>query len=215
MGNQSPHPPLTEEKVALQKMAPFKHFLPLLTLALCAMAFSACRPVVRERTLPPSIRAVSIPMAFNRTAEIGFEERLTIAVQEEFDADGRLLQARRLRDADAIVRIFVTDWETMTFALDSDGFPTAQEYFVRAHIHILENIPGRPMIGPARVVDELFVFNADPRTTTFDPEPRNKEELARRMARTIVREVITGEFEEADPGRAPTRATGVRTPIDP
>lgn len=196
-------------------MAPLTRFLPILAVALCAMAFSACRPVVRERTLPPSIRTVSIPMAFNRTAEIGFEERLTIAVQEEFDADGRLLQARRTRDADAIVRMFVTDWETMTYTLDSDGFPTTQEYFVRIHIHILENIPGRPMIGPARVVDEFFVFNADPRTTTFDPEPRDKEELARRMARTIVREVITGEFEDDVPRRTPARVTGVRAPTDP
>ena len=175
-------------------------------LALCGLSTMGCTPIVRDRTLPPSIRSVVVPMAYNRTSEPGFEERLTVAVQEEFDADGRLTRARSVRDADAIIRLYITDWETSAFALDGDGFPMAQEHAVRVHIHIQENIPGRPMIGQARVVDENFIIGVDTRSTTFIPEPRRKEELARRLARNIVREVITGEFEGVEAKSTPRRS---------
>lgn len=177
---------------------PIRFFCLLILLPIGATLIAGCQPIVRERTLPPSIRTISVPMAFNRTAEPAFEEYLTIAVQEEFDYDGRLKRARRTQDADAIIRIFITDWDTSTFALDADGFPVAQEHAVRVHIHIFENIPGLPMIGEPRVVDEIFIFHADPRATTFDPEPRRRDQFARALARSIVMEVITGEFEGLD-----------------
>lgn len=171
-----------------------RFYILVVLLPFAATLLSACQPVVRERTLPPSIRSVTVPMAVNRTSEPAFEEYLTVAVQEEFDFDGRIRRARNIRDADAIIRIYITDWETSSFAIDADGFPTAQEYALTVHVQIRENIPGRPMIGPSRVINEVYVFNADTRTTTFVPEPRRREELTRRLARTIVREVITGDF---------------------
>src|SRR5690606_13916043 len=91
-------------------------------LAVIFMLLTGCATIVRERTLPPSIRSVYVPMAINRTAEIGLEERMTVAVQEELLADGRIEQARLAREADAIVRMAIVEYERVGFTFDSDDF---------------------------------------------------------------------------------------------
>lgn len=178
--------------------------------ALLLATATACAVIVRERTLPPSIRVIHVPMADNRTAEPGLEEELTKAVQREFMADGRLDQARQLSEADAVLRLSIVEYEVPAFSFDADDFPTVQEYRVRVNIRIEENIPGRPMIGGQRRVDVRLPFNADPRTTTFDPEPRNRERLIEQLARAVVLEVIAGEFEGMDdppPTNRPARTS--------
>ncbi len=186
----------------------------LLAAVLGAGALSACAPLVRERTLPPSIRTVYVPMIVNRTSEPGLEERIVVAVQEEILADGRLRLENRRR-ADAQVRIFLTEYYDRPLTFDIDGFATNRIYELHGDILLEENIPGRPQIGDFRPVRAEHFYEADPRRTTFDPEPRSKEELYRKFAREVVLELLTGELEqpeevETDPGFAPLDRAGIR-----
>lgn len=167
----------------------------LLVLLIGVAATTGCTPLVRERTLPPSIRNVYIPMVVNRTAEPAIEEDLTVALQEEFLADGRL-NVTSEKDADAILRITLQDFSNPARGLDSDDFATSQSYDVEANILVEENIPGHPAIGGKRRVRSISTFNADQRTTTYITEPEVKRSLYRQMARQIVLETITGNFEE-------------------
>ncbi len=169
----------------------------VLTLLLGVGALSACAPLVRERTLPPSIRTVHVPMIVNRTSEPGLEERIVVAVQEEIMADGRLRLENRRR-ADAHVRIFLTEFSDRPLVFDVDGFPTNRFYEIRGDILVEENIPGRPQIGDFRPVRAEHYYDADPRRTTFDPEPRSKEEIYRKFAREVVLQLLTGELEQPD-----------------
>ena len=59
-------------------------------LAILLLGCSACMRIPRQRTLPPSIRSLSIPVFINRTAEPQLEDDATVFAQEEFLADGRL-----------------------------------------------------------------------------------------------------------------------------
>lgn len=179
----------------------------LLAVFLGGGLLSACTPLVRDRTLPPSIRTVHVPMILNRTSEPGLEERMTVAVQEEILADGRLRLATS-READAILRIYLTDFQNRPSSFDVDGFATNRVYEVTANILVEENIAGRPKIGDYRPVLATHFYNADPRRTTFDPEPRTMEELHRIFAREVVLSLLTGELdpEEGDPeGPGPPR----------
>ncbi len=186
-----------------------------LTMILTVFLGSACSPVVRDRTLPPSVRSIYMPMIDNRTSEIGLEERLTVAAQEEFLADGRLDLVRE-DEADAIVDVTLRQFQVTPLALDSDDYATAKMYRLETTFRIKENIPGRPSIGGRRSFMTQYFFNDDPRTTTFNPEPDEKAELARVFSRQLVLEVITGQFDETFAYEAdPYRDSETRLEVEP
>ena len=161
-----------------------------LLLGVVALA-SGCTRIAPQRTLPASIRTISVPMAINRSAEPGIEEMVTVYVQEEFLADGRL-DLQRHNDADAIIEVEIRDWVASPQGFDGDDIVTSQSFDVETRIRIIRNIPQKPLIGEERVLETSWFRNSDQRGIGFEPEPRAKEEAIRRLARDIVREVITG-----------------------
>ena len=181
----------------------------LLALFAGVATTTGCTPLVRERTLPPSIRNVYIPMILNRTSEPAIEEDLTVALQEEFLADGRL-NVTSEKNADAILRVTLQDFNTPARTLDSDDFAVNQAYDVEASIVVEENIPGHPAVGGKRRARTITTFNADPRTTTYMTEPEAKRAFYRHMARQIVLETITGDFEEETPAGLETKPAPVQ-----
>ncbi len=155
----------------------------------------ACSPLVRERTLPPSIRSVYIPMIINRTQEPGLEEELTEALQWEVMADGRLNVVSK-KHADATIEVILTGFNDYPFNLDDNDFGVVKVWELRGMIYVYENVPGRPIVGEPRDFTLEYGFNDDPRTTTFDPEPRQKEKLADLFAKTAVLEILLGGDDE-------------------
>ncbi|MCC6546878.1 hypothetical protein IT570_06885 [Candidatus Sumerlaeota bacterium] len=182
----------------------------LLLLALPVLLLSGCTPVVRSRTLPPSIRNVYVPMIVNRTAMPGLEEELTVALQEEILADGRLNLVKQ-KDADAVVRVTLIQFVTAPEKLDEDKFGTRQTWTIEADMEVEENIPGRPLIGGIRKVLATHGYNADTRTTTFNGEPFERELLATNFGRVAAMELISGEFDTFKELSAGTRDSGVST----
>ncbi|MDX2177635.1 MAG: LPS assembly lipoprotein LptE [Candidatus Sumerlaeia bacterium] len=165
----------------------------LLTLTGLAIA-SGCGTVPRTRTLPTSIQSVYVPMAVNRSSEPQIEEDLTRYVQEELLADGRLDLVQRGR-ANAHIEVKITQFLRETFGTDGDDLPVTMRYRVRGELQVRENIADRPPIGGAREVTASVIVNGDPRTTTYEPEPRQIEQALRAFAREVVREAITGEYQ--------------------
>lgn len=167
--------------------------VPILCIAL--MLVVGCARVPRERTLPPSIRAVTVPVFVNRTAEPGLEELATVATQREFLADGRLRLVRQ-EEADAIIRVTLTEYEAPGASFDTDDFPRMTRLELTARIEILQNIPDQPVFGGPRTVVAREVSVSDKRRITFEPEPRARDRLLQRLAREIVREVLTGQYTD-------------------
>ncbi|MEO8377994.1 MAG: hypothetical protein ABI579_10015, partial [Candidatus Sumerlaeota bacterium] len=146
----------------------------------------------------------------NRTAIPGLEEDLTTALQEEILADGRLNLVKQ-KDADAVVRVTLIQFLSSTQKLDEDKFPTHPLWTVEADMEIEENIPGRPLIGGIRKVTATQSFNGDPRTTTFNGEPYEKEILAANFGRSAAQELITGQFDEYKKMFSGTAESGAST----
>ncbi|MCB2153584.1 hypothetical protein KQI84_01755 [bacterium] len=169
----------------------------LLTMAiltvLAAAMMTGCTRIPRQRTLPPSIRSVSVPMFINRSAEPQIEEDATVYTQEEFLADGRL-DLVRPEKADAIIDVTIDDFVEESPYLDSDDLPESTQYTITATVEVKRNVPGMPVIGGARQVIAYGGFNSDKRRVSYEPEPVGKERVLRDFARLIVREVITGEY---------------------
>lgn len=166
-----------------------------LFLMLVTLFAAGCTPIVRVRTLPSSIRSVHVPMVVNRSAEPGLEERLTVALQEELLADGRLNVVQRNR-ADAIIEVTIRDFSRLSAGFDNDDFATDRTFAVDSELSIIENVPGQPLIGEKRRLITRVGYGADPRRTQYEPEDERKVNLYRELARQIVMEVLTGEFTE-------------------
>jgi hypothetical protein len=168
-------------------------YLSVPMLVMLALLAAGCRPLVRTRTLPASVRSVHVPMILNRTSEPGIEERLTVEVQKELLADGRLNIVKR-KEADAIIQITLSDFDRRTTYLDGDDFPVGQAYRLDLRMNIQENIPGLPTIGNVRPLSFEGGFNPDTRTIGFDAEPDRLDAFYRGVARNIVLELLTGEY---------------------
>lgn len=162
-------------------------------MLLVAVAATGCARKSRERSLPPSIRTVSVPIFVNRSAEPAIEEDATIYTQEQFLADGRL-DLKENAQADAVINVTITDYQSGSQGFDSDDFPRTVRHTVTARVEIIQNIPGRPSYGGPRLVTVSRSFNNDKRRITFEPEPWGKERVLRELARKIVEEVITGKL---------------------
>lgn len=166
-------------------------------LATTSAAITGCTRIPRQRTLPPSVRAITVPMFVNRSAEPQIEEDATVYTQEEFLADGRLNLVRREK-ADAIVEVTITEFVEDNPFLDSDDLPRTTRYTMQASIVIKRNVPGLPTVGGPRTVIATSLHNSDKRQINFEPEPVGKERALREFARQIVREVITGEYQAVE-----------------
>lgn len=183
----------------------------MLLAAGAAMFAIGCGAIPRTRTLPPSIRNVYVPMVVNRSAEPAIEETLTRMFQEEILADGRLDLVQKNR-ADAIVEVTIRRVDRKGVDFSSDDFATGQRYEVAMTMSVLENIPGRPRIGGERKVSIKYGFNADTRTTTYDPEPDILDRTMREAARALNLELMTGEYQDEDFRPIGTGAATAATP---
>ncbi|MBI1292121.1 hypothetical protein GC173_12905 [bacterium] len=172
----------------------------MVAMPVALLLLGGCTPLVRQRTLPPSIRAVHVPMILNRTSQPGLEERLTAAVQTEVLADGRLRLVKR-READAIVMIELTDFDRVGFTFDGDEFPTTQLFRVEATLEIRENIPGTPLIGGRRRLVVEQPYDADTRSIAYNALPDSLEFFYEGFGRQVVQELLTGDYSGVNDDR--------------
>jgi hypothetical protein len=171
-----------------------------LAIIAVALFLTGCTPLVRQRTLPASVRSVHVPMIVNRTAQPGLEERMTVAVQRELLADGRLRVVRR-QEADAIVQIELRDFDRVGFSFDADDFPTTQMLRVEATMEIRENIPGTPLIGGRRLIIVEQPYDADTRSIFYNALPDSLDFFYEGFGRQIVQELLTGDYSGVDSDR--------------
>jgi hypothetical protein len=167
--------------------------LALLMVVVMSVGASSCVRVSRERTLPPSIRSVSVPMIINRTAEVGLEEDATLYLQKEFMADGRLKLVGE-GQSDAIILVTLKRYRERNVDIGDGGFPRQVEVELVADVFVVRNEVGRPRIGPNRQVSSKSIGRVDTRRNTYETQAQRMERLYHVFARQVVQEVLTGDM---------------------
>ena len=84
-------------------------------------------------TLPPHIRAISIPVLKNSSSEPNIQRDATDAIRRAFISDGRLKVADT-RKADLVMRGTLTDYHLRPVATTSED--SAEEYVVRLGVQV-------------------------------------------------------------------------------
>lgn len=85
-------------------------------VALIMISLSACGYTLRGSgsVLPPDVKRVYIPMAENNSTELGLANVVTEAMREEFDSYGTVTVVEKQSEADAILRLQITDVKRTT-----------------------------------------------------------------------------------------------------
>lgn len=166
----------------------------LIILMMIIFLFPGCAGVPLVRTLPDYVRSVYVPMAKNNTYEPGLEEVLTNFTIDEFLADGRLRVEEKAR-ADVTVRIEIEGYDGIPITFARDDFAAFSRVTAEAKIEVIDNLTGQTL-AVFRDVKASYGYISDPRRVIEETEPQVKEEVLRNLAAVIVRQVLTGAYEQ-------------------
>jgi hypothetical protein len=169
-----------------------KRALAAWTILIAAALFSAgCERIAPIRTLPSWVRGIYIPMAENVSFEPAVEEQTTRLTQEAFLADGQVDVVRKA-DADATLRIKITDWQRRGAGTSGDRITSSNRITVTATVRLVEPFNEDSIIADLGSVTAFQNFNVDTRSVRFIPEPDQKDQLLRALANQIVQKTLSG-----------------------
>lgn len=162
--------------------------LPLLALALTALLSSGCAGYRLGSMLPKDIKSVSVPTFVNHTAEPTIESETTRAVIEEFQKDGSL-EVLPEGQADAQLRVTLTDYTLSPVAYRKDKRTAASEYRVTIHASVeLVRTSDQSVVArhPRAKGEAVFDLAGDLSSAKRRVLPQVSEDLAHSIVETVV-----------------------------
>ncbi len=169
-----------------------RRLVPLAGLVLAGgLGLGACQRVLPVRTLPAWVRGVYIPMVGNETFEPGLEELATRLTQEEFLANGQLRIVRKA-EADLQLVAIIKDYFIRIDRTDSDDIPEIEELTILTGLKLYDPMNPEVPLADLGQIETIMLYNSDPRSIGYTPEPDLKERALRLLARQIVNRTIYG-----------------------
>jgi hypothetical protein len=159
------------------------------------LLLASCTTVPRTRTLPDYVRSVYVPMFKNYSYEPGLEEQITAFTVDEFLADGRLDVAQKNR-ADIAIEGSIRNFDIRARHFEDDEFPSISSASATADVIVWETAGGKRELGTFKKIEARVDFTSDPRRVIEEVDVDVKERLMRELARRVVLEVLTGEYEK-------------------
>lgn len=97
-----------------------KRIIKRLSLLLVAILVSSCGYTFRGSgsVLPADVKNIYIPRVENGSTELGLADVVTEALREEFDSYGTVSVVEKQGDADAILKVVITDVKKSTSTVD-------------------------------------------------------------------------------------------------
>ena len=157
-------------------------------LAVCASA----QVVPPSRTLPEYIKRIYVPTFKNNSRLFGAQADLTLYVNDEFMADGRLDVVQNER-ADVRVEGYIKDWRDYTNSAGSDKFPLVSTMQMRCIVELWDPYDTDRITPVAHyVVTAIVQYVSDPRRSISETDTDARDRLLRTMAKNIVQQIMTG-----------------------
>src|SRR5438876_6652440 len=100
----------------------------MLTLTACGKYFYSAPPA-----LPPYMHKIAVRPFSNHTQQYGLEDKLTLAVQAEFNRDGRY-QITNESQADGVVRGDITHYVLTPLSYDANHVPTEYKLSIEVEV---------------------------------------------------------------------------------
>ncbi len=168
-----------------------KRFALILTVALgCACASGpdiAYRPA--PQILPANITRIAVRLAVNKTQQFGLEDKLTLAVRDQFLKDGRYPIVPE-EDANGIVLVTITRYILTPIQYDSNLIPTAYKLRIIVDLQFIDRATNTALWQePTMEGIQTYAASTLPGGLT---EEQAREAIWDTLSRDIVTRVVEG-----------------------
>lgn len=164
--------------------------LPALGLGLVLVQVTGCGYTLSS-VIPGHIRTVAIPVFANSTVEFGIAEDVTRAVQDAFQANGRLTTASE-RQADSVLRGTVLSYRNQVFGYTQQERATSYEVVLTLRVTFRDLVKNRDLWKEdaltVRTTYNIVAVGTEPART----ETEARTEVVRKLADQIVSRTVQG-----------------------
>ncbi len=160
--------------------------------------------------LPPYIHTIAIRPFTNHTQQYGLEDKLTLAVQAEFDRDGRY-QIASEGHADGIVSGDITRYTLEPLSYDSNHVPTEYRLWVLVNVSFYDKVNSHTLWNEPEMMGELRYFVASSGLAGSMSEDEARQTIWDNLSRDIRTRTMEGSggaAKESGSGQTPSSSTG-------
>lgn len=161
-----------------------------LGLALVPLLPSGCAYTLSS-VIPGHIRSVAIPIFANSTVEFGIAEDVTRAVQDAFQANGRLTLSGE-RQADSVLRGTVLAYRDQVFGYTQQERATSYEIVLTVRLAFRDLVKSRDIWKEdaltVRTTYNVVAVGSEPAKTSLDA----RNEVVLKLANQIVSRTVQG-----------------------
>lgn len=183
----------------------------LVALGLSLTALTACSKYYYNpapQVLPSYIQKLAIRAFANRTQQYGLEDKLTLAVQSEFNRDGRF-QITTEDQADGVVIGEITKYILEPLSYDSSHIPTQYKLWILVDVSFYDKVKNLTLWKEPNMTGELRFYVASSGLPGAQTEEEARQTIWDQLSRDIRTRVIegfgtvTGASDKAVPKSSP------------
>jgi hypothetical protein len=160
--------------------------------------------------LPQNVRRIALHPIINKTGQFGLEDKLMLAVRDEFLRDGRYPLVPE-SDSDGVVWTTISRYISTPIQYDSNLVPTAYKLRVLTDLQFVDRRKPDQALWVEKNIDEVFTYAAQTLAGGMSEE-QAREQIWTTLAKDIVTRVIdgfgskTGTSQRVIQGDAPSTA---------
>jgi hypothetical protein len=181
------------------------------------------------QVLPSYIQKLAVRAIANHTQQYGLEDKLTLAVQSEFNRDGRY-QITSEEQADGVVIGDITKYILEPLSYDSNHVPTQYKLWILVNVTFYDKIKNESLWTEPNMTGELRYYVASSGLPGSLTEEEARQEIWDQISRDIRTRTlegfgtVTGASEKAVPKNSPDQynpaaplapGSGVPPPVPP
>ncbi len=195
----------------MKKLAPF---FALLFLLGCSKYYYNPAPQV----LPQYIRKLAVRAFANKTQQYGLEDKLTLAVQTEFNRDGRY-QITTEDQAEGVLIGDITRYILEPLSYDTNHVPTQYKLWILVDVTFYDKVKNVTLWKESNMNGELRYYVASSGLPGAQTEDEARETIWDQLSRDIAKRTfegfgsVTGTSDKAAPKSSPDQyPSSPRTP---
>ena len=207
--------PPTTAGMTIRKVSVFCSLLSAFTVLGCSKYYYNPAPQI----LPSYIRKLAVRPFANHTQQYGLEDKLTLAVQDEFNRDGRY-QITTEDQADGVVIGDITRYILEPLSFDSNHVPTQYKMWVLVNATFYDKVKSQTLWTEPNMTGELRYYVASSGLPGAMTDVEAQETIWDQMSKDITTRTlegfgtVTGTTDKAVPKNYPDQ-TNSYAPVAP
>jgi len=172
----------------------FRRRLAPLTLNLALLFFTGCSKYYYNpapQVLPQYIRKIAVRPFTNHTQQYGLEDKLTLAVQQQFNLDGRF-QIEMEEQADGVLVGDITKYILEPLSYDSNHVPTQYKLWILVDAKFYDKVKNQTLWDEPNMSGQLIYYVASSGLPGSLSEVEAQQTIWDQLSRDITTRTLEG-----------------------